>query len=366
METTATQQKQRALPVIRSQEELRDALVLFGDRYNVLLPRSLNFPSPLYCLMLEVVHVDNTVNDKWSGEDIYSDDNGKTFTLKAKALNRIARAAGVKWVDPRIETREVDPANGRVTFVAMSVGWEIKKLSGAKSEGRASGFYRYAEDVERGNPTHTEERRERAEAHAETNAKIRATYEALDLLPREMTVEQYGKPFVVPVVVEDIAELAKSNPKIAEMLVAHALGITDQVYGKALTKAPVEAKVEAQTAKILPLTPAKPKEPETGASKQSTPTPAPMPPPPAPALTDHLRPPAPVAQKPEYKITEQEYKESWLQSDPQVRLDECNKLVKEKAYAIPEGKKTPEQMRPDQIVRFMWILYCMTTPKGGA
>lgn len=255
MEVANSQPAARNLPVIRTQEELKEALTLFGDRYNVLIPRSLNFSSPLHRVAIEIVHIDNTVDEKGNGKDIYSTD-GKKFTLHYKAANRIARAAGVKWVEPRIESRETDET-GRVTFIALSVGWEVKRPSGAKSEGRATGFYRFAEDEKRLSELQAERRRQFAESHAETNAKLRAIYEALDLLSREMTREEYAKPFVVPCVTEDISEFAKNDPEIRKMLVANALGITDQVYGRALTKGAVEVRGEAEvvdtSAKVLRL-----------------------------------------------------------------------------------------------------------------
>jgi hypothetical protein len=90
------------LPAVKSQEELSNALQKLKDSFNVLVPAQMNFSSPLHKVALEAVQLDGTVDEKKNGIDIYSPDGSNKYTLHYKAANKIAGAAGINWIDPRV------------------------------------------------------------------------------------------------------------------------------------------------------------------------------------------------------------------------------------------------------------------------
>ena len=220
------------LPAVKNQVELNLALNKLRQTFNVLVPAQMNFSSPMHKVALEAVQLDATVDSKKNGIDIYSPDGSDKFTLHYKAANKIAGAAGINWTKSYAAKRDVGP-DGRVIFIEHVVEWEVKKINGSTKKGVTTGHYRYEEDKAKlaANPKQIETRRRFAEGLAESNAKLRAIFEALEQLPRHFSLEELRKPFLVPCVVEDINELAKDDPEIRKMIVANALGIVDQVFG---------------------------------------------------------------------------------------------------------------------------------------
>ena len=220
------------LPAVKNQVELNLALNKLRQTFNVLVPAQMNFSSPMHKVALEAVQLDATVDSKKNGVDIYSPDGSDKFTLHYKAANKIAGAAGINWTRSYAAKREIGN-DGRVIYVEHVVEWEVKKINGSTKKGVTTGHYRYEEDKAKlaANPKQIEMRRRFAEGLAESNAKLRAIFEALEQLPRHFTLEELRKPFLVPCVVEDINELAKDDPEIRKMIVANALGIVDQVFG---------------------------------------------------------------------------------------------------------------------------------------
>jgi hypothetical protein len=220
------------LPAVKNQVELNQALNKLRQSFNVLVPAQMNFSSPMHKVALEAVQLDATVDSKKNGIDIYSPDGSDKFTLHYKAANKIAGAAGINWTKSYAAKREVG-GDGRVIYVEHVVEWEVKKINGSTKKGVTTGHYRYEEDKAKlaANPKQIETRRRFAEGLAESNAKLRAIFEALEQLPRHFSLDDLKKPFLVPCVVEDINELAKDDPEIRKMIVANALGIVDQVFG---------------------------------------------------------------------------------------------------------------------------------------
>lgn len=220
------------LPTVKSQQELTQALDNLKQHFNVLVPAHMNFSSPLHKVALEAVQLDPTVDENKNGVDIYSPDGSDRYTLHYKAANKIGGSAGINWMKSYVTKRDIGE-DGRAIYVEYVVEWEIKRPNGSVRRGATTGFYRYEEDRAKfkNRPKQIESRRRFAEAQAESNAKVRAIFEALEMLPRIFTIEEIKKPFLVPCVIEDINELAKDDPEIKRMIAAHSLGIIDQVYG---------------------------------------------------------------------------------------------------------------------------------------
>lgn len=230
------------LPAVKNQVELNQALNRLRQTFNVLVPAQMNFSSPMHKVALEAVQLDATVDSKKNGIDVYSPDGSDKFTLHYKAANKIAGAAGINWTRSYAAKREVG-TDGRVIYIEHVVEWEVKKINGSTKKGVTTGHYRYEEDKAKlaANPKQIETRRRFAEGLAESNAKLRAIFEALEQLPRHFTLEEIRKPFLVPCVVEDLNELAKDDPEIRKMVVANSLGIVDQVFGPQTQQREVKA-----------------------------------------------------------------------------------------------------------------------------
>ena len=220
------------LPAVKNQVELNQALNKLRVHFNVMVPAQMNFSSPMHKVALEAVQLDANVDSKKNGVDIYSPDGSDKYTLHYKAANKIAGAAGINWTKSYAAKRDVGN-DGRVIYVEHVVEWEVKKINGSTKKGVTTGHYRYEEDKAKlgANPKQIETRRRFAEGLAESNAKLRAIFEALEQLPRHFTLDELKKPFLIPCVVEDLNELAKDDPEIRKMIVANSLGIVDQVFG---------------------------------------------------------------------------------------------------------------------------------------
>ena len=221
------------LPTVKNQTELNNALQSLKQHFNVLVPAQMNFSSPMHKVALEAVQLDPSVDNKKNGIDIYSPDGTDKYTLHYKAANKIAGAAGINWTKSYAAKRETGD-DGRVIYVEHVVEYEVKKTNGSTKKGVMTGHYRYEEDKAKfsANPKQIESRRRFAEGLAESNAKLRAIFEALEQLPRSFSLDEIKKPFLVPCVVEDINELAKNDPEIRRMIAANSLGILDKIYGK--------------------------------------------------------------------------------------------------------------------------------------
>jgi hypothetical protein len=239
------------LPTVKSQTELNQALQNLKQHFNVLVPAQMNFSSPLHKVALEAVQLDPTVDGKKNGIDIYSPDGTDKYTLHYKAANKIAGAAGINWTKSYAAKRETGD-DGRVIYVEHVVEYEVKKTNGSTKKGVMTGHYRYEEDKARfsANPKQIETRRRFAEGLAESNAKLRAIFEALEQLPRSFTLDEIKKPFLVPCVVEDINELAKDDPEIRRMIAANSLGILDKIYGKDSSKSDPK-EIHGATAEVI-------------------------------------------------------------------------------------------------------------------
>jgi hypothetical protein len=286
----------------------------------------MNFSSPLHKVALEIVQLDNTVDDKGNGIDIYSPAGSGKYTLHYKAANKLAGAAGINWTESRVVKREVDPKSGRVTYIEHLVSYEVKKPNGSTKKGSATGFYSYDEDRAKNMPAKMlDTRRQFAGQQAESNAKVRAIFEALEQLPRHFTREELGKPFLVPSVVEDLADMIKDDPEAKRMIIAHSLGITDQVYGG---KPPVQIAAKEPDQEAVAEVVKEEVDTKTGVIKQD-----------APAV-----------------ITEEEYKRSWREAPVDQRVKEINRLIVAKGHT-PTSTKKPEELNENNQIAYLWFLF---------
>lgn len=312
------------LPTVKSQKELNTALQNLKQNFNVLVPAQMNFSSPLHKVALEAVQLDPSVDGKKNGIDIYSPDGSERFTLHYKAANKIAGAAGINWTKSFVAKREVGEDH-RVIYVEHVVEWEVKRPNGSTKKGATTGYYRYEEDKAKLQPSQVNSRRRFAEALAESNAKLRGIFEALEQLPRHFTLDEIRKPFLVPCVIEDLSDIIKDDPEAKRMVVAHSLGIVDQVYGGQQSRRPDPNLVTA-SAEVVEEKPA-------GESQ--------------------------VVNKSngEIKFTEAEYRGSWKSNTRVERVSEIERLINTKAYQPRAGSKQPNELTDQQQGEYLWFLY---------
>ena len=323
------------LPAVKNQVELNQALNKLRQSFNVLVPAQMNFSSPMHKVALEAVQLDATVDSKKNGIDIYSPDGSDKFTLHYKAANKIAGAAGINWTKSYAAKRDVG-SDGRVIYVEHVVEWEVKKINGSTKKGVTTGHYRYEEDKAKlaANPKQIETRRRFAEGLAESNAKLRAIFEALEQLPRHFSLDELRKPFLVPCVVEDLNELAKDDPEIRKMLVANSLGIIDKIYG---------TQVQQREAKADP--------------NQLTSVHA--------EVVEEGKQGFTVAAGGELKFdlkTENGFKEHWTLKSTDERDAELKRLLKEKSVEFPAGTVFGEMAIARQVDA-LWYYNCLSAPE---
>jgi hypothetical protein len=318
------------LPAVKSQVELNQALNRMRQHFNVLVPAQMNFSSLMHKVALEAVQLDATVDNKGNGIDIYSPDSSGKYTLHYKAANKIAGAAGINWTKSYAAKRDVG-ADGRVIYIEHVVEWEVKKINGSTKKGVTTGHYRYEEDKAKlaANPKQIETRRRFAEGLAESNAKLRAIFEALEQLPRHFTIDELRKPFLVPCVVEDLNELAKDDPEIRKMLVANSLGIVDKVFGPQSQQQPKADPylVPGVMAEVVD-------DRASGAAAETMPD---------------LR-------------TEDGFKRHWLQKSVNEREDELKRLLVEKSAEFPKATIYGELAIARQV-EALWYYNGLPTPE---
>lgn len=243
--------KQSNLPVVSSQEELTETLrkSYTPDKFNLLVPPAMNFSSPYHKVALVPVWVDTTVDDKYhNGREIWSPDGGKSFTFHLTLLNKLAGTANIIWKNSQQLKREVDPDDKRTTFIEHQVEWSVQKPDGSWRHGKTVGYYNYQEDKQRFSrrPAQVESRRNFSGQMAESNAKTRAIFEALDGISRQYTKEELKKPFLVPRVVEDYRDLIGDDPQARRMYLAHVFGMSDKLSGPEQIEAPAEEKPKGE------------------------------------------------------------------------------------------------------------------------
>jgi len=320
------------LPKVKSQEELHQALVQYRDQFNILIPPAMNFSSSLHAVALEPVFIDNTVDNFHNGPDIYSVDGGKSFTLHTRAANKIAAAAGIRWLRSEIKNRETDD-DGRTTFIEHTVTWSIARPNGSVRQGEATGTYKMAEDKVRFNTKQAESRRHFAEGLAESNAKLRAIYDALDQLPRSMTRQDYAKPFIVPCVVDNFMDLVKDDPEMKRMMIAAKLGIQGQIYGDEHRPKAVVAQAEVVN----------------------------DPPPETAAATTTASPTAPPSPDDKEAFTVF-YRTRFVKED---LIGMIVSLIRDTAYAVAPGTTKPEDMDVVTLVEYLRHLTIRKNSQGG-
>lgn len=318
--TTNVPARVEQLPAVKSQEQLSQALGRMKDSFNLLVPAQMNFSSPLHKVSLEAVQLDPTVDDKGNGVDFYRPGRSGGFTLHYKAINKLAAASGVQLTDGRIVKRDVDK-DGRATYVEYSIKWSVKRVNGSIRTGESTGTYKWEEERRGPNLNQAEQARRFAEQRAESNAKVRAFFEALDMLPRSFTPQEMAKPFLVPCVVEDLTDLIRDDPEAKRMVVAHALGMTESVFGPssvqqvALPPAEIpQAEVVSEPARTAPV--------------------------PAPAV-----------------VTEAEYKQTWFAAPLKDRLEEIDRLVRAKNFTPKAGSKPASELPVAAQCDYLWHLF---------
>jgi hypothetical protein len=223
------------LPVVSSQRELNDALKKYftPDKYNLLVPPAMNFSSPYHRVALVPVFCDTAVDEYGNGRDIWKPGDSKEYTFHLAFLNKLAGTSNLIWTDSRVLVYEKSEEDGRVERIEHQVKWTVQKPDGSWRHGTTVGHYNYKEDQNRFSkrPKQVERRRNFASSLAESNAKTRAIFEALDGIYRQYSMEDLKKPFLVPRVVEDYRDLIGDDPEAKRMYLAHIFKQADKLSG---------------------------------------------------------------------------------------------------------------------------------------
>lgn len=321
------------LPSVKNLADLKTALQKFSsDTFNVLVPAAMNFGDPFLKVAFELVVINPEVDNYYNGPDIYSVDKGKTYTFHARAANRIADAAGLIWTSSQTTRSDVDET-GRVLRVEYAVGWKIKKPNGSVREGVSTGYYNYDEDKVRfpsNDGRQAESRRHFAVQLAESNAKLRAVFDALGQLQRSFKLDEIRKPFIVPCVVEDLTDLIKGDPEARRMFLAHRLGLKEAIFGPSQSPGALPASFET-----LPDEPQQ--QPKTVASPAAAP-----------------------AAKPVDK--KQEYIDAMKALRPEERKAELDRLLVVKAQAWPDDISW-EKLTLERQIEGLWYYSQMADSK---
>lgn len=220
-----------AAPIAKIQE-LRDAYDRLAANVNLITPmQSPDYIPAMHSVSLRAV----VLNTSESSGDVYH--SPAFLKTHERALTKIAilkllQAAGGTVV----ESRRTD--DRRDHYVAeFRVVIEIPGIDGTRRRFESSKGVDYRD----GSPqtaaftaNQLKAARQFVPELAETKALLRAVRGAL-ALKQKYTIEELGKPFVVPALVPD---LDMSDPDTKRMVTAKALGITDALYGpKALSPA---------------------------------------------------------------------------------------------------------------------------------
>jgi hypothetical protein len=235
------------LPVIRNNQELNNYVheVFTPDRFNVLVPRTLNFGGATRTkVLLNIVQLDPSTE---SGGDFWPISG--QYVLRSKAVNKISCMANIQW-DPE-KSGIVDQAYEKGLLVRAeyrAVG-TIMTPEGVVRVGSGSYEYNYYSDLEdprfeerkwdtkqkkkipTGKPDmkQIKQRRRFGKQLAETGAKTRAIFSLLGVLDRSLKKEDIHKPFIIPCVVPDIDN---DDPEVRRMVAEKAIGAKRAVFGK--------------------------------------------------------------------------------------------------------------------------------------
>lgn len=234
--------------MVRTQEDLHSMVhaAFTPDRFNVLVPKALNF-GPGIKVAIQMVELDADIDqDSKRSKDFWTIDN-KEFIISANGIRKIASAANIRW-DPeqcRVEDAHYNEKNELVRLRYKAVCRVITSLGNTKI-GIGTYEYNYANDLKdarfrekekKGNKwvatdrvkwNQVNQRRQFAVQLAESGAKARAIYDALGILERTFKKEDISKPFIIPQAIDDIDY---NDPEIRRMAAARSLGIQDELYG---------------------------------------------------------------------------------------------------------------------------------------
>lgn len=246
MSNTATIQKPKTeanennLPLVQDNNSLSVFLQKIEKIMIPLVPEMLNFVKPELKLGFEKI---NVIKER----DAYYVQGG--YALKLTKLNEIAVAAGIQISCGRNPEKTYDDA-GRIINVKHYVEWTYRNIDGSIKRGEISGEYNYSEDIQKFTAKEDKfddnkklklkkgdvdwnsvnQRRAKAGQLAESNAIYRAINKALPKLRGTYTAEELKKPFLVPCVIEDTADMLAKYPDLEREYIKSKLGIVGMLY----------------------------------------------------------------------------------------------------------------------------------------
>lgn len=230
----------KSLPVVQDNNHLSVFLREAEKVMIPLVPETLNFVKPELKLGFEKIKV---IKER----DAYYVQGG--YALKLTKLNEIAVAAGIQISCGRNPEKFYDDA-GRITNVKHYVQWTYRTIDGSTKRGEISGEYNYTEDIQKFTAKEDKlddkgkvklpkgevdwnsvnQRRAKAGQLAESNAIYRAINKALPKLRGTYTAEELKKPFLVPCVIEDTADMLAKYPELEKEYIRAKLGIAGMLY----------------------------------------------------------------------------------------------------------------------------------------
>ena len=233
------------LPVIKNNSEMQTAIhqAFTPDICNNLFPVAINI-DPKLKVQAHIVQLDPNPEIK-DNKDWWLMRGKKEPILKANAIRKISAAVGLRW-NPKLSGvthRKEDDSSGQILVLEYTAVGNLLSASGVFKDVTGTYRYSYQDDMddrqfniwEKGKDTgkkdmNTINRRRRfALQLCETGAKKRALFDGLGCLEKSYSMADCLKPFVIPVVTDDVDE---NDPLYRQAIAQRASGSSDAMYGK--------------------------------------------------------------------------------------------------------------------------------------
>ncbi len=233
--------------LIRNELEIENFRKLHEDSSILLIPE-FSFDSINACIEISEIRLNNAQHTQDQiNADYWTSDLEKYFLTK-QSLDKIAKAAGIKFTDTSLCLREVG-TDSRVIYCKQKIKYEYRMSETFIHSSVVSGEYSYFEDLSSikykkdyvvdGKVINTcgevikdlvEIRRLSSGSVAEANAKRKALIEIFPRLKKPFTLEQLKNPIYVGKIILDSEILLKENPEFKSAFIAKMLDLGKYMY----------------------------------------------------------------------------------------------------------------------------------------
>jgi len=325
------------------------------DKFNVLVPNTLNF-QPGIAVAITRLDLD-------PDKDFYSI-GGSDPILRANAVRKIAGTANVQWDEDKcgFELEEYDK-NGQPIRLRYKAVCRVLTSMGTIRKGIGTYEWNYHNDLKdyrfqkkewktvngkkKKVPTgeldmnQINQRRSFAVQQAETGAKSRAIYDALEVLERSLKQDDVKKPFIIPCAVFNVDY---SDPNVRMMIAHKAIGAERDSYGPGK---PIKAEYSVEEERNAD---GKSEEASQAESEETTATPEEPP----------EEPPEPEEKRPSPEQIRDAFHDEWLHTSVEERANKIRALGEKADHDIgvsAKGKKLAPPEKWEAGLQMQWIMY---------